>query len=174
MWRLVKLVNMIMDYERFENKDLDLEFEEKIINNTIHWVVEQYKNNLIISSQQIDFDEKKTLLRYDEEKIVQIVHNVISNFLKYAWKWTTLSIKIRENFIEFADNWWWVNEKNIPYLTEKFYQEDESKTWSANERGIWVGLSIVDKVVKWHKWKMKIDNNNGNGFRILIFTKSSH
>jgi signal transduction histidine kinase len=94
--------------------------------------------------------------------------------MKYAWKETTLYVKIRKNYLEFKDDWAWVEEWKIPFLTEKFYQADSSKTWKADDRGIWVGLSIVHKIIKSHKWKIYIHSWKDKWFSIKIFTQSSH
>jgi signal transduction histidine kinase len=94
--------------------------------------------------------------------------------MKYAWKDTTLYVKIRKNFLEFKDDWAWVLESKIPFLTEKFYQADSSKTWTADDRGIWVGLSIVNKIIRSHKWKIYIHSGKNKWFSIKIFTQSSH
>ena len=36
----------------------------------------------------------------------------------------------------------------MPYLKEKFYQADKSKSGDVRDRGLGIGLSIIDKIVR--------------------------
>ncbi|MCT4617763.1 MAG: HAMP domain-containing histidine kinase [Candidatus Gracilibacteria bacterium] len=174
MNRLVNLVNMIMDYERFENRTLKLKLKNTKVSDLVSNISSQYENSLKQNNQQINVEESNLKIKLDEEKFSQIVHNIISNFMKYAGKETTLYVKIRKNYLEFKDDGAGVEEGKIPFLTEKFYQADSSKTGKADDRGIGVGLSIVHKIIKSHKWKIYIHSGKDKGFSIKIFTQSSH
>jgi signal transduction histidine kinase len=48
----------------------------------------------------------------------------------------------------FQDNGRGVPPSDLPYLKEKFYQADKSKTGDVRDRGLGIGLSIVDKIVR--------------------------
>ena len=174
MNRLVKLVNTIMEYEQFENKSVTLNMTEEKPKVIIQEIVKQYENTISINQQNIITNWKDINLLLDKERFIQIVHNLISNFIKYAWKKSTLTITLKLYYIDFHDNWIGIKKIIIPYLTEKFYQWKTEKSWNIDERGIWVWLSIVDKLVKAHKWSLSIDSDLNNGFLVRIFTKKPH
>jgi signal transduction histidine kinase len=75
---------MIMDYERFENKTLKLSTKNTKVANTINNIASQYENSLKKNNQKIVVEESNIKIKLDEEKFSQIVHNIISNFMKYA------------------------------------------------------------------------------------------
>jgi signal transduction histidine kinase len=133
----------------------------------IEKVVSQYENNLLQNKQQITIIweiEKKV----DKNLFKQIVHNLIWNFLKYAWIWTTMTIILTEEYIIFKDNWEWTDKKEVPLLKEKFYQAKKEKSWKIEERWIGVWLSIVSKIVKLHSWEMSIVSDYKKWFLVKI------
>jgi signal transduction histidine kinase len=95
---------------------------------------------------------------------------LIGNFLKYAWKESLLTINITKKYIDFSDNGVWVKQSEIPYLMEKFYQWNIEKTGNIEERWIWIGLSIVWKILDAHNWKhqIKSDEKKGFSFKIIL------
>jgi len=170
MNRLISLVNRIMNYERFENQKLELNKKKYNVSEIIKQVVETHKKNLKINNQRIKvaWDENLEIM-LDKNLFKQVVHNLIWNFLKYAWENTLLTINITRKYIDFSDNWKWVKSSEIPYITEKFYQANKEKTWDASKRWIWVWLSLVAKIIEKHNWTFDIKSDLGKGYSFKIF-----
>jgi len=170
MQRLISLVNRIMNYEKFENQKLDLNKQKYNVYEIIKQVVETHKKNLKINNQRIKivWDENLEVL-LDKNLFKQIVHNLIWNFLKYAWENTLLTINITKKYIDFSDNWKWVKSSEVPYITEKFYQANKEKTWDATKRWIWVWLSLVSKIIEKHWWHFDIKSDLNKGYSFKIF-----
>ena len=170
MKRLIELVNKIMDFEKFENKSLELDLKEKNIYNILKIVVETHKKRLKEKHQKIkiswDFDLS---LKLDENSFIQLTHNLIWNFLKYSWKNSKMNINITKNYIDFSDDGKGIKRSEIPYLMEKFYQWDSSKSEDVKQRWIWVGLSIVWKIILEHNWSFKINSDIEKGFSFRIY-----
>jgi len=170
MKRLIELVNKIMEFEKFENKSLNLKLKEKNISDIFKIVVETHKKRLKENHQKIkisgDFDLN---IKLDENSIIQLTHNLIWNFLKYSGKNTKMNINITKNYIDFADDWKGIKRAEIPYLMEKFYQWDSSKSEDVNTRWIWVWLSIVWKIILSHNWSFKINSDIWKGFSFRIY-----
>jgi signal transduction histidine kinase len=108
--RLIKITNSIMEYEKEESKNFGDIFVAKIdLSELLESVVSEYlplskrNNQDIISYVSTDF-----FILVDKDKITQLIHNVFSNFVKYAGKGTTLTIKAynkpNQHIITFADN----------------------------------------------------------------------
>jgi len=170
MNRLISLVNRIMNYERFENQKLELNKQKYNVADIIKEVVETHKNNLKENKQRIKITGDENLEKeFDKNLFKQVVHNLIGNFLKYAWKHTLLTINITKNYIDFKDNWKWVKASQVEFLTEKFYQANNEKTWDAEKRGIWVWLSLVDKIIRAHNWKISIKSDTWKWFSFKIY-----
>lgn len=169
MKRLITLVNTIMKYESFENQNLELHLKEENIPPIIKSLVETHKKRLKESKQKIKVVWVDELtMEIDKDLFSQIVHNVIWNFLKYAGNGSTMTVNITKNYIDFKDDWAWVKSKEIPFLMEKFYQGKDEKSGDIKERGIWVGLSIVKKILDAHDWDVSIKSSEWNGFSFKI------
>ena len=89
--------------------------------------------------------------------------------MKYSGKNTKMSINITKNYIDFADDWKGIKRAEIPYLMEKFYQWDSSKSEDVSTRWIWVWLSIVWKIILSHNWSFKINSDTWKGFSFRIY-----
>jgi len=170
MTRLISLVNRIMNYEKFENEALETKIENQNLSNIIKEISETHKKNLKQSNQRIKivWDENLEKL-IDKNLFKQLVHNMIWNFIKYAWNGTLLTINITKNYIDFKDNWKWVKQSEIWFLTEKFYQSNVEKTWDAEKRWIWVWLSLVEKIIETHNWRYEIKSDINKWFSFKIF-----
>ncbi len=170
MKRLISLVNKIMDYEKDDRKKLSLILENKNVSEIIKQLVETHKKRLKENKQRIkvswDDDLRKEI---DINLFMQVIHNIIWNFLKYAWKNSNLKINITKNYIDFLDDWVWIKSSEVPFLTEKFYQGNIEKTWDATTRWIGVWLSIISKIIHSHWWKYEIKSDKWKGFSFKIY-----
>lgn len=169
MDRLIKLVNKIMEFEEFESKKLKLELSKENIFNIIKTIVETHKKSLKENKQMIKITWDEYLeIDLDKNLFIQLVHNVIWNFLKYSGKRTIMNIVIAKKYISFSDNWKWTKYSNIPFLTEKFFQWDE-KSWDIKNRWLWIWLSLVQKIVDSHNWNLEIKTDIWKWFNMKIY-----
>ena len=171
MSRLIGLVNQIMEYEKFENQELQI--SKKNVNPyiLISNIIETQKITLNEKWQSIKIQwSQKIELLLDEDLFRQIVYNIFGNFYKYAGETSCLKIDISWNSIVFSDNGPGIAKKEIPFLFEKFYQWKIEKTWDSAVRWIWVGLSVVKKMVEAHGWKVEVKSGIWKGFTLSIIT----
>ncbi len=169
MSRLIELVNKIMEYEKFENTDLKIHKKAYKPYELITWIVETQKIYLTEKWQSIKVNGSENIeLYFDKDLFTQLVYNLLWNFRKYSWENTIMNIDISSTKIVFSDNGLGVSKKEIPFLFEKFYQGKKEKTWNVNMRGIWVGLSIVKKIVEVHAWNISIESDIWKGFCFTI------
>lgn len=169
MTRLIELVNQIMEYEKFENTELEL---RKVSHNP-HRIISS-----IVETQNPYLQEKNQIVRVtgsenielllDKDLFTQVTYNLVGNFIKYAWNSTTLTIKISKDAIIFSDNGKGIAQKEVPFLFEKFYQGKKEKTGNISNRGIWVGLSVVKKIIEAHGWNIQVRSGVSKGFHFHI------
>ena len=170
MNRLISLVNRIMDFENFDRKRIELKLSNFDVVELLKNISETHKKRLSEKKQRIKITwEDRLEIKADRDLFAQLSHNLIWNFLKYAWKNSQLTINITKKYIDFYDNWIWIKSSEIPFLTEKFYQWNIEKSWDAEVRWIWVGLSIVSKIVESHDWRYEIKTEHWKWFSFKIF-----
>ena len=75
-----------MDYEKEESKKNDNIFIEKFdLIELLEFIKSEYLSELQKDNREIIFNNyKKFNLSADRDKFIQILHNIFSNFIKYA------------------------------------------------------------------------------------------
>ena len=102
----------------------------------------------------------------DGEQIRRVIHNIVSNAIKYMEKprgIIQLRVKDVGDFIqvEIEDNGKGIAAKDLPYIFDRFYRTDVSRNSSKGGSGI--GLSIVKKIMEDHGGKVWATSRLGIG-----------
>lgn len=169
MKRLTKLVNMILEYQKFESRDEILVKTSFSPYKAIQDIILHTEKKLQKQKQCVNIQGSEYIELYAEKDLfIQLVYNIVGNFLKYAGKNTQLDIELDSQKIVFQDNGRGISKSELPYLFEKFYQGKKEKTGNAENRGIGVGLSMVKKICELHDWKVHIESDVQKGFSVII------
>ena len=161
-------------------KDLDLitKFESGIatLNNKPFDIISAIKN--VFELLEMQALENKIVLKFDkdypnpivvnadEERIHQVLTNLIVNSLKYGVKKgvTEVSVELlKENkiLVRIADNGEGIDEEHLPRLFERFYRVD--KTRNRNQGGSGLGLAIVKHIIEAHDEKILVESESKVG-----------
>nr|WP_294677622.1 HAMP domain-containing sensor histidine kinase [uncultured Blautia sp.] len=102
----------------------------------------------------------------DGEQIRRVIHNIISNAIKYMEKPKgIIQIRVKDvgDFIqvEIEDNGKGIAARDLPYIFDRFYRTDVSRNSSKGGSGI--GLSIVKKIMEDHGGKVWATSRLGIG-----------
>ena len=113
-----------------------------------------------------NYVEKDVMAIADGEQIRRVIHNIISNAIKYMDKPKgIIQIRIKDvgDFIqiEIEDNGKGIGPKDLPYIFDRFYRTDVSRNSSKGGSGI--GLSIVKKILEDHGGKVWATSRLGIG-----------
>lgn len=113
-----------------------------------------------------NYVEKDVMVIADGEQIRRVIHNIISNAIKYMDKPKgIIQIRIKDvgDFIqiEIEDNAKGIGPKDLPYIFDRFYRTDVSRNSSKGGSGI--GLSIVKKILEDHGGKVWATSRLGIG-----------
>lgn len=113
-----------------------------------------------------NYVKKDVMVIADGEQIRRVIHNIISNAIKYMDKPKgIIQIRIKDvgDFIqiEIEDNGKGIGPKDLPYIFDRFYRTDVSRNSSKGGSGI--GLSIVKKILEDHGGKVWATSRLGIG-----------
>ena len=113
-----------------------------------------------------NYVEKDVQVIADGEQIRRVIHNIVSNAIKYMEKpkgIIQLRVKDVGDFIqvEIEDNGKGIAAKDLPYIFDRFYRTDVSRNSSKGGSGI--GLSIVRKILEDHGGKVWATSREGIG-----------
>lgn len=113
-----------------------------------------------------NYAERNVLVIADGEQIRRVIHNIISNAIKYMDKSKgIIQIRVKDvgDFIqvEIEDNGKGIANKDMTYIFDRFYRTDVSRNSSKGGSGI--GLSIVKKILEDHGGKVWATSREGIG-----------
>jgi len=113
-----------------------------------------------------NYVESDVFVIADGEQIRRVIHNIISNAIKYMDKPKgIIQIRVKDvgDFIqvEIEDNGKGIGSKDIAYIFDRFYRTDVSRNSSKGGSGI--GLSIVKKILEDHGGKVWATSRLGIG-----------
>ena len=102
----------------------------------------------------------------DEERIQQVITNLIMNSLKYGIIKGTTEVSIETLYdqkvlVRITDNGEGIDKEHLPRLFERFYRVD--KTRSRAQGGSGLGLSIVKHIIEAHQEKIFVESELGIG-----------
>ncbi len=102
----------------------------------------------------------------DEERIQQVLINLIINSIKYVIEKgvTVVSIEHMNDFkiwVRINDNGDGIAKEHLPRLFERFYRVDQSR--SREQGGSGLGLSIVKHIVEAHHQNVLLKSTFGKG-----------
>ncbi|SKA98995.1 Signal transduction histidine kinase [Caloramator quimbayensis] len=111
----------------------------------------------------------------DKNKVRQILNNLLSNAYSYSnFKGKIeVSLKKIENriVITVKDNGIGIPKKDIPYIFERFYRTDLSRSRETGGTGI--GLSIVKSIVEAHEGNIEVESTLNKGTKFTITFKNN-
>jgi two-component system phosphate regulon sensor histidine kinase PhoR len=109
----------------------------------------------------------------DRDQVLQVLHNLVSNSLKYGRTGTPIRVSLvaepdaqaaTQVRISVADEGEGIAPEHLPRLTERFYRVDSQRSRSMGGTGL--GLAIVKHIVERHRGRLEIDSRLGEGTRI--------
>lgn len=167
--RLIYIVQDLDMITKMEVGDLNLNYTRfnivELVQNVFDLLEMKADNKNII----LMFDMKyiKPIMVYaDQDKVQQVVTNLVMNSIKYGREDGTTEVSIEDLvnnkvIIRVKDNGEGIEQKHIPRLFERFYRVD--KSGARTEGGSGLGLAIVKHIIEAHDEKIYIESNFGQG-----------
>jgi len=162
--RLIYIIKDLDLITKFESGIASLDRKSFNIINTVQNVFELLEMKASKEKIVLKFDKEYSepvMVYADEERIQQVLTNLIINSLKYGVGQgvTEVSIEIlKENkiLLRVADNGEGIDNRHLPRLFERFYRVD--KTRNRNQGGSGLGLAIVKHIIEAHGEKIFVES----------------
>tara|TARA_B100000886_G_scaffold208498_1_gene144253 strand:+ start:248 stop:1318 length:1071 start_codon:yes stop_codon:yes gene_type:complete len=163
---VVKDLDLITQFESgiktIDRKYFDL---RQLIENVFELLeIQALKNKITLSFDQ-EYQNNLHVFA-DEERIQQVLTNLIINSLKYGVKNGKTVVNLEELsqekiLVRVTDNGEGIQEEHMPRLFERFYRVDKSGNRKAGGSGL--GLAIVKHIIEAHKEKLFVESTPGVG-----------
>ncbi len=164
-----KLINELLNTAKSE--------EEKIKIESIN--LSETLNELVTSVETIIFEKNIKLvldieddikISTDIEKIRQVFLILIDNAIKYSEESGYINIKLvnvkKDIIFEIENSGIGISKEDIPYIFDRFYKADKSRTDNSYGLGLFIAKTIIDRL----KGKIKVESieNEKTIFRIEL------
>jgi len=167
--RLIYIVEDLDMISKLETGDLNLELSKFNIVELIQNVFDLLEMNADKKNIILMFDRKynKPIKVFaDQEKIQQVLTNLVMNSIKYGKENGTTEVTIEDLvndkiIVRFRDNGEGIEKQYIPRLFERFFRVD--KSGARSEGGSGLGLSIVKHIIEAHGEKIYVESEFGKG-----------
>ena len=167
--RLIYIVKDLDMITKLETGDIHLEVSRFDIVEVVQNVFDLLEMKASKKKITLAFDTKYAKpiwVLADQEKIQQVVTNLVVNSIKYGKKGGTTEVGIEDLtkdkvIVRITDNGEGIEKQNIPRLFERFYRVD--KSGARSEGGSGLGLAIVKHIIEGHDEKIYVESQIGVG-----------
>lgn len=169
--RMTDLVERLKDIAALEETQLILHNERFDLNTEIGNMVDLFTPQFVKKKIQVCLDLQMNIFVFmDKSKLDQMMMNLLSNANRYTDDGGTVDIRLLQDnkttSITVSDSGIGIDQEDIPYIFERFYRSDKSR--SRDTGGMGVGLTIVKQLVELYQGQIHVDSVLGNGSSFTI------
>ncbi|MGA1980578.1 MAG: PAS domain S-box protein [Sedimentisphaerales bacterium] len=164
--RLGRLINNVLDLQKIESGKMEFDIQENDINEV---ALEVNKAMSLLAKEKgldlvVNAGNSIPRLKFDKDKIVEVLTNLVSNAIKYTEKGNiTISTKQEENTVHVIvqDTGRGIKAEDMQKLFQAFGQLDGTK--DKKKSGTGLGLAISKEIILAHKGKIWAESKMGKG-----------
>ncbi|MEZ5044800.1 MAG: response regulator [Saprospiraceae bacterium] len=175
-YRLVKLINQLLEMRRIEENTLELHLSKGNLAQFLEEVTNLFDNLARNKFIHLSFQNRchNAMTRFDPDKIEKIVANLLSNAFKHTPEGGRISLVLEEEHspalegekafkITIEDTGSGINPKKLGRIFERYYCEQQDQSSSG------IGLSYIKDLVELHQGQIRVQSEEGNGTIFTLF-----
>lgn len=169
--RLSNVVSTVLELAKANNTSITHNFTDINLSELIKdicidiEIIAEGKNQKLIQEIQNDIH-----IIGDNNKIHQIVLNLLDNAIKYTPDGGEIRIKLHKKSNEVVlvveDNGIGIPEDQLDIIFTKFYRTNEAKKFGVQGTGL--GLSLVKSFIELHNGKIQVESKVGEGSKFIV------
>ncbi len=164
--RMIRLVNDLLVLSKMDSKDYQLRKEwinfPKFLDHIIDRFEMAKEKNVHFSR---DYLNESILVEIDQDKITQVLDNIISNALKYSPSGGTITVKLvvfHDSLeVKISDQGVGIPKQNLHRIFDRFYRVDKARARHIGGTGL--GLAIAKEMVEAHNGHIWATSIEGKG-----------
>jgi signal transduction histidine kinase len=176
--RLTRMVGDLLLLAQAESGKLPLDLRQVEVDTLLLEVIQQMqvlaKNRLTLTLGEFD----QVQVCGDRDRLKQVLVNLIGNAIKYTHRGGEVIIglgKTEERVkIIISDNGPGIPPEELPYIFERFYRGEKSRTRSKDGKGFGLGLSIAYWIVRNHGGTIDVSSRVPQGTTFCVWLPLTH
>jgi signal transduction histidine kinase len=118
-------------------------------------------------------DIDQVLVCGDQDRLKQVLVNLIGNAVNYTPAGGEVIVSLgkvdNKASLTISDNGPGIPPEDMPYIFERFYRGEKSRTRSRDGKGFGLGLSIAYWIVRNHGGKIDVSSNTPQGTNFKVW-----
>ena len=170
--RLLRLINQLLDLSKLEAGKLDLRAGQQDIVRFASTITESFSSLAKTRGIRLDFSAKEDEIYvfYDMDKLEKVLINLLSNAMKFTNTGGRVHVLVTKEdgfcHISVQDSGIGINEEQLPYIFDRFFQADNSE--SREHEGTGIGLSLTKELVELHGGTIEAQSEIQKGSIFMI------
>lgn len=169
--RMGRLVNDLLDLAKLTSGHMVLQRECYPVRDFVHRLIAKFQHKASLNQVEVvaDVHEDAQVLTFDYDRLEQVFTNLIDNALRYT-KEGIITLRVYKEkkrcYFYVIDTGEGIKEADLPFLFERFYKADKSRT--RNKSGTGLGLAIAKEIVEAHGGTISVTSHIGKGTTFTI------
>ncbi|OZT77228.1 two-component system histidine kinase PnpS [Salinicoccus roseus] len=170
--RLDRLIRDLLNLSKIERQKMPLNLETLNMTALVHEVsvtlqgaIEEKRTRLVLPDPS-----KDVYLQGDEDRLRQIILNLVGNGINYTAEGGTVTVSLKENVekvrLIIKDDGIGIPEESLPRIFERFYRVDRAR--SRHSGGTGLGLAIVKHLIESHHGEIEVESREGEGTTFTV------
>ena len=170
---LTRLVKRLLDISRFEASGGKLDVRRVDLQKLLTTLESSF--SVLAAQREISFsvkhgDELPATVLWDEDRINEVLGNLISNAFKFTPRGGKVAITVLSESqrvsITVQDSGAGISQDQLPHIFDKFYQADNQA--QAATKGTGLGLAIAKEIVEAHGGAISVESQVGQGTTFVV------
>ena len=172
--RLSRLVQSMLSLSKLESGEMQINRSDfDLLDMTVKIILSQEQR---IEARKLSIDGLEDIspitINADYDLIYQVVYNLVDNAIKFTNEKGNIRFEMNsyDNFIQFkiSNTGEGIKEKDIPYVFERFYKTDKSRSAVKDSTGL--GLHLANAIISIHGGKISVKSelNNFTEFTFVL------
>lgn len=161
---VVTLVERLLELTQLDK--LALQTEPVSLQAIVEDAIEKYRPFAEEQHITIESDLEAVVLPGDPTLLRRVMGNLLANAMKFNKPKGRIFIRLTSEVLTIKDTGKGIAEKALPHIFDRFYQEDTSRTKSAE--GLGLGLALVKRIVELHGWTIDVVSEKNKGTTFMI------
>lgn len=166
---LTELIENLLDASRLQAGALSINRSDVDMNILVRRTASRLSTQSEMHEIVVDFPEDFPIILADEDRLAQVLTNLISNAIKYSPKGGEIrvegKVRPRQVIICVVDEGPGIAASDIPFIFDRFYRSADA---SRKTKGAGLGLYLARAVVEAHGGRIWVDPKPGAGARICF------
>ncbi len=163
---IVQLLDQVLDKKSLELGGLQRIMTQGDLVGVCKSVVNSFQDQVKVNKQSISItsNHESYYMRFDYDKLQQIVYNIIANAVKFTDQGGIINcdLQIQENKfgLTISDTGIGISKDSLEFIFDRYYQINKS---SKETKGSGIGLSMVRDFVKLLEGEIRVESEPGKG-----------